>query len=220
MQASAAGRLSLPSWVNARSVLGLVLFVTALVAGRAVMASNDVRFTVLVAERPLATGTRLSESDLTPISVHLPPEQVLRYVSRQREAVGLLLQRPLAAGELVSVDALGPTVEPQRVVTIPIEPEHAAAGRLAPGDVVDVWATFDRESEAVTKLIVGSVEVVGLLNRGGLVGEEALSGISVAIPPEAAPRVILALRVGQVDIVASDGSSSAGVRQTLNVDEL
>ena len=220
MQASAGRRVSLPIWINARSVLGLILFATSLIAGRAVMTSNDRLITVLVAERPLASGHRRTPNDLSSIAVHLPNEQVLRYVSQPSDVAGLVLDRPLAAGELIPADAVVPAADPQRVVSIPIEPEHAAGGRLTPGDIVDIWATFDRGGDPVTRLVVGSVEVVGLVSEGGLVGEEALSGVSIAIPPEAAPRVVLALRAGQIDILTSDGSASSVMTQTLTVNQL
>jgi len=220
MQASTAGRIGLPAWINARTVLGVVLFASSLMAGRAVMASSDVRSTVLVADRALASGTTLSASDLASVQVNLPPEQAELYLSRVEDVEGLVLGRPLGPGQLVPSDAISSSTAPRRVVTIPIEPEHAAGGRLEPGDVVDVWATFGQGREPVTRLIVGSVEVVALIRRGGLVGEDGLSGISIAIPPEAAPRVVLALRAGDIDILASDGRSSSGTRQSLGVDEL
>lgn len=206
MQASVARRMGRPAWANARSALGLLLFVISLVGGRAVMAGADTRSTLWVPDRDLASGSRLSSSDFIPVRVNLPTEQAALYLS-SAEVDGLILQRPLREGELVPVDALASSGASTRVVTIPIEPEHAAGGRLSPGDVVDVWATFGTSRSPTTKLIVGSVEVVGLVTQGGLVGEEALSGVSVAIPPEAAARVVLALRSGEIDILASDGTS-------------
>jgi pilus assembly protein CpaB len=184
------------------------------------MVSSDARFAVLVADRALASGTALGAEDLSVVQVNLPAEQAQLYASSAEEVEGSILRTALAAGEMVPVASFASSISPQRVVTIPIEPEHAAGGHLAPGDVVDVWATFVHGREPVTKLIVGSVEVVGLVKQGGLVGEEALSGISIAIPPEAAPRIVLALRAGDVDILASNGRASSGVRQSLTVQEL
>ena len=94
-------------------------------------------------------------------------------------------------------------------MTIPVTPEHAVGGTLRPGDVVDVYATFNAaDLRARTELVVEGAEVLDVVTAGGLVvSDDSMIGVTVAIDPDAAGALAGAIRTAEIDLVrvAGDG---------------
>lgn len=211
MSVRVARRLERPGWVNARTALGLVLFVTSLVTGRQLMAAQAAGTEVWVAARDLAANTTLTRGDLRPATVDLPLDQTSIYAGTATPVDGAILTEAVGEGELLALGALGedPAVPDARSIAIPITPEHAAGGRLTPGDRVDVLATFDAGTDkARTQVLVAGAEVAATLDAGSLMTEEAsLGGITVSVPPEVAVHIAYAVRNAEIDIVRVDGKT-------------
>lgn len=119
----------------------------------------------------------------------------------------------LGAGDVLRLADLQPVAAPggQRAMSIPIQPEHAVAGRLQRGDRVDVIEV--RGGTAAFLLVDAPViEVSSPELRAGIAGGRAFS-ITVAVDDEQALRLALAIREGQLEVVRATGASSPGMLQ-------
>ena len=221
MDFAEARRVGRPSWVNLRTVLGLLLFSAALFGGNRLLAASKNTETVWVASRDLAQDTVLAPGDLEPAEAKLPARAAATYASAATPVFGEVLTRPVRAGELLPTGwfARSPDPAAARSISIPIEGEHAVGGALQPGDRVDVFVTFDAQNvRARTVLVARAVEVLDVVETGGLAfGESALVGVTVGVAPEQAARLAFAVRTGVVDVARVDGpisgpSSSSTVR--------
>ncbi len=224
MDALQARRLRRPSWVNLRAALGLLLFCGALLAGQRVLEGAKTTVLVWAATRDLAQDTPLTPADVAPAEVRLPGHVATRYASATKDLDGVVLLRPLAAGELIPIAWLadGPSAEAGRSITIPTTPEHAVGGDLSPGDRVDVYGTFNSgDARARTSLLVRAVEVVDVTRAGGLVvGEEAIVGVTVAVTPVEAARLAFAIRTAEIDIAKVVGPGTAAGPTTITAGHL
>lgn len=200
-----ARRIETPAWINARSVLGLVLFVVAFVSGQRLLAAADAKVTVWAAARDLAVGETITSADLESVEVQMPEELLSLYATSVPRVEGGKLLHPVRAGELLALEWVGPTgpANTGRSITIPVAPDHAVGGTLRVGDRIDVFATFDAgDQRARTVLVVRAAEVLGTVDSGGLItGEEATVGVTVGTTPQEAARLAFAIRSGEIDIV-------------------
>lgn len=223
MDVPGARRLSRPRWANSRTILGLVLFVTALLVGRGVLEGAKTTVTVWAAARDLPQDETLDVSELTRAEVKLPAGVAAAYAPATEDLDGAVLTRPLVAGELIPRAwlASGASVEAGRSMTIPVTPEHAVGGRLRPGDRVDVYATFDSgDVRARTSVLVRGVEVLDVVETGGLVlGEEAVAGLTVAVTPSEAARLAFAIRTAELDVALVAGAADAEGPATVRAED-
>lgn len=213
MDVAIASRAGRPAWLNRRTVFGAVLLVASLAGGRAVLSSADATTPVWVASRSLAGGSRVTADSLRIEQVQLPPRLAPAYVRAGERIEGYVLTRPVAAGELLPENSVVPQA-PQagRAVTVPVDPEHAVGGALVPGDLVDVFATFETGGRVTrTVALVRQVEVIDVVTAGGMVmGQEAVVGITISVSPEDAQRVAFAARSGELDIARVEDPSQVG----------
>lgn len=209
MEIPQARRLARPGWINARTVLGLVLFVMSLVIGRSVLEGAQTTVGVWAAARDLRQDEPIDTSDLVRAEVKLPADVAASYALADQDVDGAVLMRPLLEGELVPAGWLstGAAATTGRSMTVPVSPEHAVGGGLRQGDRVDVFATFDAGSDrARTTLLVRDVEVLDVVEAGGLVmGEEAVVGLTVAVTPPEAARLAFAIRTAELDVALVAG---------------
>ncbi len=205
-------RRSLPAWVNARTVLGALLFAVSLVGGLRVLQQADEGVVLWSAARDLRPGVAVSAEELRPVSVNLPLRAIANYVTAERALEGVVVTRPVSAGELIPVDSLArdATASPGRAMTIPLAATHAVGGAIRRGDRVDVLATFDpRTAAARTTLLATKVQVLDVVRDGGFVGDAASTvGITVAVPPDVAMKIALAIRSAEIDVVRIDDAST------------
>lgn len=209
-----ARRFETPAWVNGRTILGLVLFAVAFLAGQRLLAAADETVGVWAASRDLPLGETLDAADLEQVQVRMPEELLSRYATSVERVDGGALLHPLRAGELVSLDwvGTGSVARAGRSLTIPVSPEHAVGGQLRIGDRVDVFATFDAgDARARTVLIVRGAQVVGTVDAGGLItGEEATIGVTIATTQPEAARLSFALRTGEIDLARVEAPAPPG----------
>lgn len=213
MEVTGARRVERPSWANLRTVLGLLLFCGALLAGQRLLQGAQGTTGVWAAARDLAPDTRLDQSDLQVVQVRLPEHLAARYLGAGDSLEGAVLQRPALAGELLSAAWVSEPASALagRAMTVPVEPEHAVGGALRPGDRVDVLASFNAgDGRARTIPLLQGVEIRDVVRAGGLVsGEESLVGVTVAVAPDEAVRLAFAIRNAEIDVVRVDGASGS-----------
>ena len=207
-----AKRVERPAWVNLRSILGLLLFVGAVLGGQRLLGAAEPRSDVWVVAHDLAPGTVIEAADLQRVATELSPALSQSYALGTTELVGATVTRALRAGEMVPLTAVSSDVAgPVRFISLPIGPEHAVGGALRIGDSVDVYATFDAGGRAAkTVLLVAAAEVVEVVTAGGLVSSgSSLVAVSLSVPPEEAGRLAFAIRNAELDLVRVQGNGES-----------
>jgi len=166
-----AHRLTRPSWLDTRVVLGLLLLLTSVVAGARVFAAADRYSTVWVARHALVPGEQLRPGDLAIGRVHFDGES-RAYVATGSLPAGYLVTRYVDAGELLPRAALtgNPTaVNASRLVTLPVASGHLPAA-LGRGDEVDVYLTTKTAAGGASppSLVLPAAVVDSVETNGGL----------------------------------------------------
>lgn len=162
--------------MNPRQRRGVLFLAFAVIGAVAVFFSvvgyvNDVesqvgnRVTAYVVEAQVDAYQPLDSDDLEEVEV---PERWLPdgAVRSLDELIGNVTAARLSKGTLLQTSNLvsQPSLEPgQREIAILVDAETGVAGKVAPGDYVDVWATFDESitgAGARTKLIAQRLLVI------------------------------------------------------------
>lgn len=223
MQVGVARRAEVPSWLNLRTGLGLVLFAISLVSGSAVLGTADDAAGVWAARRDLAEGTVLSAEDLEAVAVKLPERQLASYLGASTQLPGTTLVRPLRRGELIPAAWVADEgAGSSRSIAVPLTADHAVGGELRPGDRVDVFATVRGiRGESKTTLLVGAAEVEDLLHSQGMVMEnDSFAGITLSVSPEDAAKIAYAIRTADLDVVRVEGSTETDATTAISSDDL
>jgi pilus assembly protein CpaB len=218
-----ARRLERPAWINVRTVAGIVLFALAFLGAQRAIEAQRTTTAAWAATRDLATGKILTAGDLRVSEVMLPEGQLDRYALASTDLIGSVITRPIPAGELVPMGGVseGGARGAGRSMTVPVEIEHAVGGRLGPGDVVDVYATFSEGSAAArTVLLLSGIEVLDVVTAGGLVQEEAAVGLTLSVSPDDAARLAFAIRTAAIDVVRIDDPSASPGTSSVSLEDL
>lgn len=218
MDVAVAARAGRPGVVNRRTVLGVLLVGLSVAGGYGILQEADRTVPVWVVARDLASGSVIGADSLRVERVSLPDRLESEYATTSEQLEGSVVTRPLGEGELVPNGwvAAAPASE-GRSITIPIDPEHAVGGQLRPGDLVDLFATFDpSDIRARTVSLVREAEVIDTVSAGGLVmGDSSVVGLTVSVTPDEAQRIAFASRTAQIDVVRVDDPSERGNRSVV-----
>ncbi len=201
-----AHRLETTSWVNLRSLLGLLLVFGAVFAGTVVLQRAQHLVPVYAAARDLPSGIPLSRGDLSLVEVRLPSAELGRYLQPDRGSpvTGKILTAPLRQHMLVPAESLIPSRQQGDLVELAIHVDHGDMLQgLRPGDRVRVLgAHSDGLHEGAAQVLVESAEIVQILEEsGGLAAGRRESGVQVRLPSERATSVAAAIASGRVFIV-------------------
>ncbi|MEZ5092116.1 hypothetical protein [Nocardioides sp.] len=145
---SPALRTSVPGWRDPRLWVGLALVAASVLVGARVLARADESMLVWAAGSDLTVGQVLDPGDLVATRVRFLDEtDSARYLAADAplpEAHTML--RPVAAGELVPVAAVGDPGDGD-LLSVPVSvPRLSVPPDVAPGSVVDVWVTVESAS--------------------------------------------------------------------------
>jgi hypothetical protein len=201
-----ADRLETTSWVNLRSILGLLLVFGAVFAGTVVLQRAQRLVPVFEAARDLPSGIPLSSGDLSLVRVRLPAAELGRYLrpDASRTVTGQILTTPLRQHMLVPVDGVIASREQGDMVELAINVDHGDMLQgLRPGDHVRILGAFpDDPHQGAAQVLVESAEVVRILqDSGGLAAGRRESGVQVRLPAERTASVAAAIAGGRVFIV-------------------
>ena len=194
---SLARRLRPPSWRDPRLLVGLLLVLGSVTAGSLVVAAADDTVPVYAATRPLVPGESLDPTALTVLHARLDTAQK-RYLSARSGAPrDKVLVRPVPAGDLVPLSAVGSREDVDlRPVSVPLPEEGAELIRA--GTVVDVWvAARDRNkgvgAYAAPRRVAEGVQVAGRSTRQGALGSSTTTAAQLLLGPDLLPQVIEAV---------------------------
>ena len=211
--------------VDARVVGGVVLVAVSVVGGLRITDGPGAATRVYVAAADLDDGHTLAPGDLRVTEVRGGPGIVagLARPGSGGPPLGRTLRVGVRAGSVVSVDALGGAVAPGREITIPVTPEHALGGDVRAGDRVDVFATFDKGTDAARTVTVSRAAVVhGVLHSDGLFGQHAggITALTLDVAPDAAVAVAFSARNAELDVVRAHGNLDGRGRDRFGADDL
>ena len=195
----------------------LVMVVSGLVAALVCFAAFRDRpagVLVAVADHDLRVGDAVTPADFRAERVDAPGALLDRLVRSRatRSLRGSIAVSAIREGDLVLRDALRPRAAPDglRAMSVPIDASLAVAGRLAPGDHVDVlFAGSDAAS-----IIVGDALVLAVdeRSRGGIGETSSPFTVTLAVTAQQSQLLAAAIADGDVSIARTTGStSSAGV---------
>lgn len=192
--ARGARRLERPGWRDLRLVVGLLLVVVSVAGGARLVAGLDDSTQVYAAAHDLLPGQPVGAADLVAVPVRME-ESLGHYVAAEHPvADDTYLVRPVQAGELVPVAALGTARQAlDKTVTVPVD--ASALTGLATGSVVDLWVSR-RDPDAVGEAYLDPE----LLLPGAVVDTvpQATGGLGASLGRESVAVVVPADRVGDV----------------------
>ncbi|MDQ1731991.1 MAG: hypothetical protein QOK10_2150 [Pseudonocardiales bacterium] len=197
-------RIRRPGWLDLRLIAGVVLVLTAILAGASIMSSADDRHPVWALRHDVAVGTVLQSEDLSVVQVQLG-RSAADYLPATEAVAGRTVQHALRAGELVP---RAEVQDPQAgvAVTIPVRPENSP--RIARGDRVIFWVST---STCKGLVLMSGVTVQDVrTSAAGALSSGAANVVMVRLPTSEASRVVGVLDLEGVVIRA--GVLSAGER--------
>jgi hypothetical protein len=223
-----ADRLTVPSWLDTRLVLGILLVLVSVVVGAKVLSSADRSATVFAAVRDLEPGATLHDGDLVAQEVRLDPAQVRRLVpvpADGRPPSGYVALRGITAGDLLLrsalVDERGTDL---RQFTLNVEPGHAPPD-LRGNQLVDVYVTPEVAGGAPlatgaspspgralsgpgSRLVLAAVAVASAPVAGGFSGRQD-QAVVLNVAPRDVLTLVRAVAEGEVDLVRQLGGRPA-----------
>lgn len=197
--------------LSANHVLIAVVVILAFVLNLLVLQDRSSSQLVAIADRPLTTGTPLTDDSIRLVPVDSSFEGLPSLVSEGDLPVleGWVVGRAIPEGGLIDRAAL---VEPGeasglRSMSIPIATEHAAGGALVSGDRVDVISVGD----GVASFVARDLEVTGVSeSAGAAIGAASAYNVVVAVTADQALALAQAIDSGSMEIVRSTGALGAG----------
>jgi hypothetical protein len=181
-------RLPVPRWLDARLLSGVALVLVSVIAGARVVSGAQHRQHYLAFVHDLAAGSVVTRSDLSTVTVRLSAATQGSYLGDAAAAVGHLLNRAVARGELVARSALD-VPPPSTTLVVPLGPD--AAPRLAAGERIAVWLST---ASCPSVLLIPDVTVQSARPASnGVFDSSGGQSVVVQVPPAAATRVVSAL---------------------------
>lgn len=191
-------RMTPPSWLNLRLVLGIALVLGSVVAGARLITAVDHTYPRIAVRRDLAAGTILTSDDLTVARVRLPGSGAAAYVSRARDAIGKQLSWSLSAGELLPVGILA-VAAPQTTLTVPVA--AGAAPELRKGERIELWVST---SACLSTVLLPDVTVQAVRPESDASFSSGADGqdVVISVAPPLADRVVHALTLDEARLRA------------------
>ena len=214
LPAPPANRLSPPSWLDGRLVIGVVLVLLSVVIGAKVIASSSSYDRIWAASRDLAPGTTIASGDLVAVEVRFHDHGGGYFAASGANLVGRTTVSPLRAGQLIPVDALPAKVSvPTRLVTVPVAKLHMPHDNDLRGRQVDLYVTLEAttagDGAKAPQLVLANVTVADTVNDSSLGGSNG-SAVVLEVPVAYVDSVVGAIESGSIDLVQVPSDEVAG----------
>jgi len=165
----------------------------------------------IVAAHDLPAGTRLEAGLLAlrafPADV-VPSDSMT--ASQAVSLMGLALRTPLRAGDMIvpaHAQAVAVTggfssrlAQGRRAVTLPVDVVNAVSGLLRPGDLIDLYVSFDHQRRRVTAPLLQGVQVLATGSATDAAEAQAAmpgyAAITLDVAPEDAVKLVAARQAG------------------------
>ena len=174
-----------------RILSGIALMLIATALGAVTLQRASARVSVWQVDHTVAAGTALQASD-----VHLAEVagDLDAYASSGATVIGRIVNRTLAAGELLPNAALGGRRAVIDEVMVPATALHMPDA-LQRGELVDVWLSTTEPAQTIR--VLTAVRVVRTITADVGGGR----GVALAVPPDRTGALVTAIRRGEVDLV-------------------
>ncbi len=182
-----------------RLAIGLALVVGAIAGVVWIVAAADDTVRLYSAKEPIAPGDRVTADDLEPRAVRVDAAAGLYLAPGDLPAGGVIVTRPIAAGELLPASATSST-DSLRLASVVVTPAGPLAASVEPGASIDLWAARELENHqfGAPVVIVSNAVVVRLVTSDSIVARSQLTGLEVLVPRARVARVLDALANGDV----------------------
>ena len=186
-------------WFDPRFAIGVILIAASIAGVIGIVAAADSSVLVLSARSALSPGERVDATDLVPTSIRLDGATDLYLAIGDVPEDGLVVTRPVAAGELLPVSAVG-LAAGERLSSVVVTLGAQLPGSVEPGSSVDLWAARESESGEFSPplVIVSAATVVRLVESDGLVVDDSTGAVELLVPRERVARVLEAIANGDV----------------------
>jgi hypothetical protein len=177
-----------------RLAIGLAVVAASVAGVVAVVAAADETESVYATRDSLAPGDRVRPGDLEEVRVRLDVVTDEYLAPGEIPAAGVVLTRPVGAGELLAASAVGRS---DGVRSSPLV--LAVAGELATsvraGALVDIWAASEVENGdfGPPVVIVADARVVRLVESEGIMASGGATAVEVLVPKSKVARVLEAV---------------------------
>lgn len=200
-----ASRLSSPSWLDLRLLLGIALVLGSVVVGAKLLASADRYQQVWMTTRDVAAGSVLSKDDLAVAEVRFRASASSYIAVGGRNPAGMHVVRPMLAGELLPREAVTDAApDGVRLLTVPVQRFNLPKD-LRSGVAVDVYVAPKPEGgvSEPPRVVLGNVIVDGTVNDSTYGGAAAggTIGVVLRVAEDDALPVIAALQEGSLHLV-------------------
>jgi Flp pilus assembly protein CpaB len=142
---------------------------------------------VAVVRTPIPVGQRVTADDVRIVPAELPDEAAGRTFDRVEDIEGSIALAPLAPGDLVQrsavllPDDLTATGDPAHEFSVPVDRDRAVNGRLEPGEIVDVLATYGTGELAYTVVVARRARLVDVADTAGGLGSDGRVVLTIAL---------------------------------------
>lgn len=193
-----ASRHQLPSWLDPRLLLGILLVLVSVLVGARVVASADRTDRVWAVNADLAAGTVLDRGDLRPVRVRLVDNRGRYVPASERSLPGRTLTRDVGRGELLPARALAARPCGSEV-SIPVTTQHAPPS-IRKGVRIDVFATAEGDEGATTQVLQDATVQAVLKPQGGILSANSEWSVIVRVSEDDAASVVRAVRTAEIDV--------------------
>lgn len=164
-----ASRRRLPH-LDARLVIGILLVVASVVGVIAVVAGANRTVAIYAASGPIAAGEPLTTERLSLVQVH-EQDSVALYLSPEALPDGeVIATRPIGAGELIPVSALGAADASMSTVVVPIS--GTLPVEVTTGATVALWSSVPGEqpgSYTEPRVLVAEAQVIRVVEQDRMI---------------------------------------------------
>ncbi|HEY0259377.1 MAG TPA: SAF domain-containing protein [Lacisediminihabitans sp.] len=180
-------------WVDPRFAIGIGLVVVSVLGVLALVGAADSGVRAYAARDTLTPGDSIHEGDLVERDVRLGGLDGKYLTSGEVPDAGLVVTRPVSAGELVPASAVG-SATGLRVAPVVVPVRGRLAHSIVAGAIVDVWSSSETEDGVFgpPSVLVSGATVVRLVEPEGIAAQDGDS-VEVLVPRTAIARVLEAI---------------------------
>jgi hypothetical protein len=181
-------------WFDPRFAIGALLVVVSVLGVLAVVSTADATTLVYAARSPLSPGDRVMSGDFRESSVRLDSAEELYLVPGDVPDTGLIVTKPVAAGELVPASAVGASAG-LTLASVVVALNSELPESVGSGTTLDLWAATEGGNGEFgpPSVIVSSAIVVRIAKKEGLVVNGAQTTVELLVPRLRIARVLEAI---------------------------
>ncbi|WP_051919169.1 Flp pilus assembly protein CpaB [Basilea psittacipulmonis] len=186
----------------------------------------------IVADRDISAGTILTTQMLSLREIPAEFKQSSSFAASALGAVeNKILQKDLKRGDLILQAHLSANVKPfshsvgtgRRAITIPIDELNSASGMIVPGDLIDLYVSFEYQKKRITAPLLQGVLVMATGKQNRYIAqegrEESYDTVTLDTSPEEAVQLVAARESGEITAMLRNPQdkhiSSKGVKGNL-----